>query len=346
MALDRLVPTSSTPGAVTGDDYMDAVQEEFTGLWNRSVCLLTSIGGTANAITATLAPALTGSVTAGMAFWLTPTNDNTGAATIAINGGSTIPIKDAAGNALTASDLTTGQVYLLISDGTNLRIASSSGGGTVGSGYRVIVKEYLSGATWTKPTGLVKIRVRVRGGGGGSGGKNSDSGSRYGSGGGGGGEAIKEVLAASLSGTETVSVGAGGTAAGSGGTDVGGTGGTSSFGSHCVATGGIGGVTASNSTSTTGFRGGYGGAGTTGDVLLKGQRGRYGGSPAGATGEEGEGGASPTGGAGPDARTTTGNGVSALANSGAGATGGYNTSTSTATGGVGGSGYVIVEEFF
>jgi len=345
MALDRLVPTSSTPGAVTGDDYMDAVQEEFTGLWNRSICSLSNVAGTGDAITADLVPALTGSLVDGMAFWLTPTNDNTGAATIAINGASAIPIKDAAGDALTAAALTAGQTYLLKSDGTNLRIASASGS-SVGSGYRVVVKEYLSGATWTKPAGLVKIRVRVRAGGGGSGGKNSDSGTRCGGGGGGGGEAIKEVVAASLASPETVTVGAGGTAGGTGSADVGGTGGTSSFGSHCVATGGLGGRTASTASASDGYPGGAGGAGTTGDVLLKGQKGATGGSPAAAAEMLGVGGGSPTGGFGPDARTTAGNGVDAPANSGAGASGGRNTTTTTSTGGVGGSGYVIVEEFF
>ena len=51
MALDRLTPSSTTPGAVDGDDYMDQVLEELTGLWNRATITLTAVSGT-NTITA------------------------------------------------------------------------------------------------------------------------------------------------------------------------------------------------------------------------------------------------------------------------------------------------------
>lgn len=71
MAIDRIIPNSTTPGAILGDPFMDAVQEELTGLWNFAPVLLTAVSGT-NTITATPVPALTGALVDGMNFVLTP----------------------------------------------------------------------------------------------------------------------------------------------------------------------------------------------------------------------------------------------------------------------------------
>jgi hypothetical protein len=98
MALDRLLPVSTTPGAITGDSYMDAVQEEVTGLWDRSVITLTAVAGT-NTITATVTPALTAGLVNGMLFVLVPANTTTGAVTL--NGN---PVVDGEGGALTAAN--------------------------------------------------------------------------------------------------------------------------------------------------------------------------------------------------------------------------------------------------
>lgn len=133
MAEDRLVPTSATPGAVSGDDYMDAVAEEISGLWNRSICELKDIGGTGNAITASLDPALVSGLVDGMAFWLTPAANNTGATTIAINGASAVSIVDLDGNALSGDALVAGRKYLVVADSGSLRIVSG-GGNTQNSG--------------------------------------------------------------------------------------------------------------------------------------------------------------------------------------------------------------------
>jgi hypothetical protein len=116
MTVSRVLPGSSDSTA--GSAYTDRVKEEVSALWDRSVCTLTSIGGTANAITAILAPALSAGLVEGMGFWLTPAVDTTGAATIAINGGSAVSIVDAAGAALPAGALKSGRRYLLVYDAT------------------------------------------------------------------------------------------------------------------------------------------------------------------------------------------------------------------------------------
>lgn len=107
MALDRTLPVSTTPGAVSGNSYMDAVQEEVTGLWDRSVIRLTGVSGT-NAITATFVPALTAGLVDGMNVILRPVATNTGAVTL--NG---VTVRDAEGVALAAGALRSGAVYLL-----------------------------------------------------------------------------------------------------------------------------------------------------------------------------------------------------------------------------------------
>jgi hypothetical protein len=87
-------------------------------------------------------------------------------------------------------------------------------------------RHYTSTSVWTKPSGLKRIRVTVVAGGAGKG-YNGPMGLN---GGGGGGACIKTIEASALGATELITVGAGG--------GVGVSGGSSSFGSHCSATGG------------------------------------------------------------------------------------------------------------
>lgn len=115
--------------------------------------------------------------------------------------------------------------------------------------------------TWTKPSGCRNVLVYVTGGGGGS--RNNDN-SYRGAGGGGGGTAIKWIDVTAVS-TVAVTVGAGGAyARGSG---RGATGGTSSFGSYCSATGGVGGQTDDP------YEGGIGGFAIGGDINIPGGAG-------------------------------------------------------------------------
>lgn len=118
MSLDRLIPGSATVGAVTGDDLMDAVQEELTGLWDRSHLKLTSVGGTADAVTATATPALTGALADGMKFTIVPTADNTGAVTLAIGELSAVSVVDRDGNALSSGLWKSGRAMVLEYDST------------------------------------------------------------------------------------------------------------------------------------------------------------------------------------------------------------------------------------
>jgi hypothetical protein len=108
MALDRLLPVSTTPGAITGNSYMDAVQEEVTGLWDRSRIKLSAVSGT-NTITATVTPALTAGLVDGMSFILVPVATNSGAVTL--NGTNVL---DAEGTALIAGALRNGATYDLV----------------------------------------------------------------------------------------------------------------------------------------------------------------------------------------------------------------------------------------
>jgi hypothetical protein len=117
---------------------------------------------------------------------------------------------------------------------------------------------FTASGTWTKPSGVTKVLVYVTGGGGGGG--------SQGVGGAGGGTAIKFIDVSAIS-SETVTIGQGGTAAG--GTGDGGTGGTSSFGSHCSASGGNGGFGGVGSTESPASAG----IGTGGDLNLRGAGG-------------------------------------------------------------------------
>lgn len=112
--------------------------------------------------------------------------------------------------------------------------------------YRATIIYTAVGAnTWTKQAGLKRVKASVFGGGGGSGGVASDVGvTSYSGPGGPGGWSEKTIEAASLAASETVTVGAGGTA-GAATPSNGGAGGTSSFGAHCSATGGSGGTASS-----------------------------------------------------------------------------------------------------
>lgn len=244
MAPNRATPTT---GGTSGAAYMADVNEEIGGLWDRSSCVLTSIGGTANAITATLVPALIASLVAGMRFSFTAASANTGSVTLAINGGAAVAVKNHRGDALGSGLIEAGSTYEVIYTGAEFRVLGSS----------VLTKfnnytAFTASGTWTKPVGLpddAEVFVEAWGGGGGGG----DSGASIRSAGGGGGSYVcRKLRAGDLMSSVSVTVGAGG-AKGTNGT-AGATGGSSSFGSYLTAYGGGGGF--ANSTSGGGGGGG------------------------------------------------------------------------------------------
>ena len=173
---------------------------------------------------------------------------------------------------------------IVIPDGGNIGSASdpdalaisSSGILTMasGNGYRLNSIQTFTTAgshTWTKPSNVNAVLVYVTGsgGGGGASGENHDSGG----GGGAGGTAIKWITSG-LGSTETVTIGAVGVGGGidNDTTDQyeeGTSGGTSSFGSHCSATGGNG----AHDGNSGHAMGGTGGVGSSGDINLRGEEG-------------------------------------------------------------------------
>ena len=182
------------------------------------------------------------------------------------------------------------------------------------TGRLVNIKYIPAGGTYTKSTfnpSFVVVQVQGAGGGGGEVG-----------GGGGGGFAQQIISNANLLASETVTIGAGG--AGVTTLVTASTGGTSSFGTHCSATGGAGGTSGSG---VGAYPGGLGGNGIGGDFNLPGG--------SGVTGlVTGNGSAGNIGGG---SHFAGGAYASATANTGAG--GGAGTSNA------GGSGLVIIYEY-
>jgi hypothetical protein len=136
------------------------------------------------------------------------------------------------------------------------------------------VHYYTASTTWTKPANFTAnsfVLVTVVGGGGGGGSAEATTVSQYscGSSGGGGAAAIKKIMNADLNATETVTIGAAGSGA-SAAADNATAGGTSSFGSHCSATGGGAGARGIATTTANQLPRIAGGIATGGDINIEG----------------------------------------------------------------------------
>jgi len=290
---DWILPNSGTPGPVTGDVYMDAVQAKIARASQGINIQLSGIGGTANNITATLDPAPISGLANGMLFVLPVSVANTGAVTLAINGGAAANVVDLLGSALTAGRFPAGSRQLLTySDGAFIAIGDS----------RIVTnildyQAFTTSGTWTKPVGTPgNAWVFVEGWGGGGGGR-TNSGTN-GGGGGGGAYRSRMFRASQIPSSAPVIVGAGG-AVNSDGTN-------SSFGSLIVFTAGK-----TGSDSTTGaVVGGVGGEGGNGGGYTAGASGG-----ASASSNGGRGGDNGGGGGGGYATVTAGAG-NASANGG------------------------------
>lgn len=272
---------------------------------------------------------------AGQVFTFKAGTANTGTATLNVNALGAKTIKKSVSTDLITGDILVGQVVMVEYDGTNLQLISPVAGTP-----SPIVRTYLnagSPASWTKPTGLKYVVVEVQAAGGGGGGTTTAN--SHGSGGGAGGFSRKLIAAATLGSSETVTTGAGGTAGSGAGTTIGGTGGSSSFGTHSTATGGVGG------TGGSAPSGGAGGVGSSGDINLAGGGGVAAGVISGTM--SGAGGSSHLGGGGPGLQgggSNVSGGVGGVY--GGGGNGAYNLNGVDLDGATGAAGIVIVTEYY
>lgn len=136
---------------------------------------------------------------------------------------------------------------------------------TAAKALSIVFQVFTSSGTYTPTTGMSYCIAQIQAPGGGSGGADSNGSTTTSGGGGGGGEYAEGTFsAATISSSQTVTIGAVGTAGNTSGSN-GGTGGTSSLGSLLTAIGG-GGGTGSGSASASGASraGGAGGTGGSG----------------------------------------------------------------------------------
>jgi hypothetical protein len=207
--------------------------------------------------------------------------------------------------------------------------------------------KYTSSGTWTKAdySGLYGVIVELWGGGGSGGGVTGASGQAAAAGGAtGGGYSCKLILADDLGTTETVTIGAGG-AAPSAGNNNGNAGGTTSFGSHCSATGGSpsNGQGSNATVPRLGSMGGNtGGVGSGGDINLRGEAGDYGLILATTIAVSGKGGSAPRGGTGGAARNTDANGNAGNIPGGGGSGAASSSNANNRAGGAGARGECVV----
>lgn len=207
------------------------------------------------------------------------------------------------------------------------------------------IVDYSSSGTFAKADypGMVGVVVTVIGGGGGGGGTPTAGGGTASSGGGGagGGTSIKYIPVNDLGTSETVTVGAAGSAGTAAHPTSVGSGGTSSFGAHCSATGGAGGGSHPASTNN-GAAGGAGGAGSGGDIDLTGGGGGTSHTINGLVPIAGTGGSTFLGGVTgiPATFSAVGN---AGASHGSGGCGGCTNTSTARAGGAGAAGRVVVE---
>lgn len=216
-----------------------------------------------------------------------------------------------------------------------------------GTGFTsTVIQVFGASGTYTPTSGMKYCIVELVGGGGGGGGVPATTGVGAAAGGGGaGGYARQTFSAATIGASQTVTIGAGGTAgANTGGT--GGTGGTTSLGALCSATGGAGGV---GSTAGGSSAGGAGGAGT-GTLAVTGEAGLIGFNfniptviyfaAAGAGGSTVFG----AGGAQKFVNNSSSVGNAGAKGGGGGGAAGQNDGTAR-VGGVGGDGYMVITEY-
>jgi hypothetical protein len=221
------------------------------------------------------------------------------------------------------------------------------------SPLRLVLQTFTGSGTYTPTSGMLQALVITTGAGGGGGGADTNGSSMTAGGGGGAGGTVIELFnAAAIGASQTVTIGAAGTA-GSNTGGGGGTGGDSTFGALHTAYGGVGGYGSGSAQSNpTLSPGGAGGSAANGDVNIAGGAG----APASlldvttlsiyqAAG--GNGGASFWGGGGLGGYVSSGAAQAGNAGGSAGAGGGgaaNRDQTAGEAGGAGAGGYCLVIE--
>lgn len=237
-------------------------------------------------------------------------------------------------NGQTAWPILVGERLTLFSDGAGAWFGLSSSG-------RLLGVRYIGASTTYNPTaGTNKVKATVYGGGGGGGGTGATGVGQVAVGGGGaaGGRAEK-IITSGFAGV-TATVGGPGTSAAD---SAGGNGGTSSFGAHCSATGGMGGIRGVGLPPQGTFIGGsVGGAGSGGDINSTGGEGMPGFSATSPLSGSGGGNSLGAG-----ARFVSGlSGGTAATTPGTGGSGGSAPASASVTGGgPGAAGLIIVGEY-
>lgn len=223
---------------------------------------------------------------------------------------------------------TNGVTGIIIDGSQNVTIAGTltATGGVVGvGGGDYIARVYTAPATWTKPTNLKAVKVTVLGGGGNGGSAVAPSvGSSSSGGGGGGGQSLDYIPAPSITADQSITAGIAT---------------TSSFGTFVSATAG---ANSANATATGQVQvGGSGGVGVGGQLNWSGYKGSNGSSSNGGAGGNSAMYQGAIGQGGSNAAGTAAGGY------GTGGGGGGRLSNSIVNpGGLGSTGYVIVEEYY
>lgn len=144
------VPTINTSGALTAAGTQNVVIGDGPLLSNiqQQAYTFASDTGTANAYAVLLTPAPT--LILGSKVVFNAANANTGASTLAVNGGAAKPIKKSGSTALASGDIAAGQIITVVYDGTNFQI---QGGGSGGGGSGTVTSVAATVPSWLAITG-------------------------------------------------------------------------------------------------------------------------------------------------------------------------------------------------